>query len=35
MKNYFTSEERTRHIILLAMQEVAEGFGNSEALTDD
>lgn len=35
MKNYFISEERTRHIILLAMQEVAEDFGKSDALTDD
>ena len=33
MKNYFNCEERTRHIILLAMQEVAKDFQKSEAIT--
>ena len=33
MKNYLNAEERTRHIILLAMQESAEDFMKSQALT--
>ena len=33
MKNYFNCEERTRHIILLAMQEVAKEMQSSEAIT--
>ena len=33
MKNYFSSEERTRHIILLAAQETAEALSKSSAIT--
>ena len=33
MKNYFNAEERTKHIILLAMQEVAKEMQSSEAIT--
>lgn len=33
MKNYLNAEERTRHIIILAMQENAEDFMNSDSLT--
>ena len=33
MKNYFSSEERTRHIILLAAQETAEALSGSSAIT--
>ena len=33
MKNYFNLEERTRHIILLAMQENAKDIMQSQALT--
>lgn len=33
MKNYFSSEERTRHIILLAAQETAEVLSESTAIT--
>ena len=35
MKNYFNSEERTRHIILLAAQETADELSESEALTPE
>lgn len=33
MKNYLNAEERTRHIILLAMQENAKDLAQSQALT--
>lgn len=33
MRNYFNAEERTRHIITLAMQETIAEFKNSTALT--
>ena len=35
MKNYFNSSERTRHIILLAMQTVAEEFTEIDAITPE
>lgn len=35
MKNYFNAEERTRHIILLAMQSNLEDMLNSEALSNE
>lgn len=35
MKNYLNAEERTKHIILLAMQETAEDFMDSDALTKE
>ena len=35
MKNYFNAEERARHIVILAMQERAEAFIDSDALTKE
>lgn len=35
MKNYFNAEERNRHIIMMAMEGVAEAFMESNAITDD
>ena len=35
MKNYFNSNERTKHIILLGMQTIAEEFAESNAITPE
>lgn len=35
MKNYFNSEERTRHIVLMAMQETIREFTESDALSEE
>ena len=35
MKNYLNAEERTRHIVLMAMQETIRDFTESDALTED
>lgn len=35
MKNYLNSEERTRHIVLMAMQETSRDFLESDALSDE
>ncbi len=35
MKNYFNAEERTRHIIILAMQETIRELSESDTLTDE
>ena len=35
MKNYFNAEERTRHIVLMAMKEIVQKFSESESLSND
>lgn len=35
MKNYFNANERTKHIILLAMQTVADDFSAVDSITDE
>lgn len=35
MKNYFNQRERSMHIILLWMEQVAKEFADSDALTDE